>query len=306
MRKRDILAFAVGIAILGYMVYSSDPQKVAAALLKTKPEYFILAAVFYFANEVVSAAALRMITSAKISLFEVLLSHMCGMLYANATPGRVGYYYTSFSIAKKTGTSRSGNIGILTLFQGMNFLLKVVLCITAALYFSTYITDLSSQEYLLLAGLFPILGLIIIAAVLYTKILNHLLTKLPRSSKLLEYLDRMQETTKEVRGDKMVKILVLSLLGWMLVSAQWFFLTLSMGTDVSYMTALMLQPLLTTVMFVPLSPSGLGFAETGSILLFMAIGLTKDYGLAFMLLVRVNSIIVDSLGLLDLRKRSAP
>jgi hypothetical protein len=305
MKRRDILAFAAGVLILGYIIYSLDPEKIAAALLKTKPEYFILAAVCYFINEVISAVALKMITSAKISLPEVLLSHMCGMLYGSATPGRVGYYYTSFSIAKKTGTSRSGNIGILTLFQGMNFLLKVVLCMTAVFYFSAYITDASSQEYLLLAGLFPIAGLIIIAVALYTKILNRLLAKLPKSSKLLEYVDRMQETTKKVRGSQIVKILIVSLLGWLMISAQWYFLAISMDAAISYATALMLQPILTTVMFVPLSPSGLGLAEGGSALLFKAVGLTLADGVAFMLLVRINSIIVDAIGLLDIRKKNA-
>jgi len=304
MRRRVILAFAVGICILGYIVYSLDPQKVAAALMKTRLEYFILAAACYLVNEAISAVALRMITSAKVSLFEVLTAHMCGMLYSNATPGRVGYYYTSFSMAKKTGTSRSGNIGILTLFQGMNFLLKVVLCITAVLYFSAYITDHGSQEYLLLAGLFPIIGLILISAVLYTKTLNRLIAKLPKSSKPLEYLDRMQETIKHVHKDQIIKIFVFSLLGWLMVSAQWFFLAMSMDATISYATALMLQPILTTVMFVPLSPSGLGLAEGGSALLFKAVGLTLADGVAFMFLVRVNSILVDSVGLLDLKKNA--
>jgi hypothetical protein len=306
MRRRDTLAFAAGVLILGYILYSLDPQKVAAALLKTRPEYFILAAVFYLGNEIISAAALRMITSAKISIFDVLISHMCGMLYANATPGRVGYYYTSFSIAKKTGTSRSGNIGILTLFQGMNFLLKVVLCITAVFYFSAYITDAGSQEYLLIAGLFPIAGLMIIAVALYTKVLNNLLARLPKSNKILEYVGRMQETTKQVRAGQIVKILAISLLGWMMTAAQWFFLAMSMDASIDYTTALMLQPILTTVMFVPLSPSGLGLAEGGSALLFKAVGLTLADGVAFMLLVRINSVIVDAIGLLDIRKKNAP
>lgn len=306
MRRRDILAFAAGIFILGYIIYSLDPEKIAAALLKTKLEYFILAALFYFANEVLAAFVLKTMTASKISLSEVLLSHMCGMLYANATPGRVGYYYTSFSIAKKTGTSRSSNIGILTLLQGMNFFLKVLFCIMALIYFSAYITDAGSQEYLLLAGIFPIIGVMIIAVVLYTKILNRLLTKLPRSSKLLEYVDRMQEATREISKMQILKLSLLTSFGWLLSSAQWFFLAVSMSATISYVTALMLQPLLTTVMFVPLSPSGLGLAEGGSALLFKAVGLTLADGVAFMLLVRVNSIIVDAIGLLDLRKKKAP
>jgi hypothetical protein len=187
----------------------------------------------------------------------------------------------------------------------MNFFLKVLFCIMALIYFSAYITDAGSQEYLLLAGVFPVIGVIIIAVVLYTKILNRLLGKLPKGSTLLEYVDRMQDATREISKMRILKLSLLTSCGWLLSSAQWFFLAVSMGATISYVTALMLQPILTTVMFVPLSPSGLGLAEGGSALLFKAVGLTLADGVAFMLLVRVNSIIVDSIGLLDLRKKNA-
>ncbi len=196
MRKRDAAAFVVGAAILLYVVYSADPQKVASALLATKPEYFILAAFAYFLNDVVAAMCLQTITPAKISLLEVLLAHMAGMLYSNATPGRVGYYYTSFSIAEKTGTSRSGNIGLLTLFQGLNFLLKVVLCLIAVAYFSAYVIDPGSQNYLLMASVFPVAGVLVIIAALYTSIPGKVLAKIPKTEKIREYVGRMQDATR--------------------------------------------------------------------------------------------------------------
>lgn len=304
MRRSDSIAFAIGLLILAYIIYSLDPNRVMGVLLKTRLDYFILAAFFYFLNDVTAAISLRMMTSDKISLLEVLVSHMGGMLYSNITPGRLGYYYTSFSIAKKTDTSRSANIGILTLFQGINFFVKVMLCIIAVTYFSSYIVDSDSQNYLLFAAFFPLIGLAFIALVLYTKTINLMLSKVSAAKRLLGYIERMQAATKEVKTEKIIKLLILALFGWFFMSAQWLMLASAIEVDISYLTALMLQPLLTTVMFVPVSPSGLGLAEGGSALLFNASGFTLADGLAFMLLVRINSIAVDAFGLLDSRRRN--
>ena len=63
----------------------------------------------------------------------------------------------------------------------------------------------------------------------------------------------------------------------------------------------MLQPLLTSIMFIPLTPSGIGVAESGSAILFNIIGFSSAIGVTFLLLQRLSAIIVDSFGLIDLK-----
>ncbi|RLI89958.1 MAG: hypothetical protein DRO62_00485 [Candidatus Altiarchaeales archaeon] len=302
MKKKNLITFGTGILILIYIVYTLEPHEVLNALLSARPEYFLLAGLFYFLNDVVAALSLKIITSPKISLPELIISHMCGMFYSNATPGRIGYYYTAFSISKKTETSRSGNIGILTLFQGINFLIKVFLCIMALIYFSSFIVDTESRVYLLLVSLSPILGVFLIVLALYTNILNKILIKIPILRNSIRYITPMQDAVRGVDKEKILKLVILSLFGWIFMSAQWFFLAISMDLEnFIYLTALMLQPLLTTIMFVPISPSGLGLAEGGSALLFKVVGLTPANGVAFMLLVRINSIFIDFFGIIDMK-----
>jgi len=301
MKKKNLIAFGIGILILVYIVYALEPRKILDALLGTRLEYFLLAGLFYFLNEVMAGLSLKIIISPHISLPEAIISHMCGMFYSNATPGRVGYYYTAFSISKKTETSRSGNIGILTLFQGINFLIKVFLCILAVVYFSSFIMDTKSQTYLLLVSLFPILGVFLIFLALYTNIFNRLLVKIPILKNFIKYITLMQDAVRGVEKEKILKLIILVLFGWVFMSAQWFLLAVSINLNIGYLTALMLQPLLTTVMFVPISPSGLGLAEGGSALLFKTVGLTLANGVAFMLLVRINSIFVDFFGIIDMK-----
>lgn len=86
------------------------------------------------------------------------------------------------------------------------------------------------------------------------------------------------------------------------MSLQWFLILVSLGVGVDFLMVLMLQPLLTTVMFIPISPGGLGVVEGGGALLFNLLGFGSESGAVFVLLVRFNSVLVDCLGLLDARR----
>jgi len=299
MNYRNILAFIVGIVILAYIILTLGIEKIVYLISEVRLEFFVLAAIVYFIHDIVAGYVLKVAIGDKLGIRKIVPAHMLGMLYANATPGRVGYLYTALSLAKKTGSRRSGKIGIITLFQGLNFLSKTFLCLLAVIYFSAFIPSMRSQAYLLLVSIAPIVFLIGILIALYTKRLNRIIENF--SPKMEEYLESMQVAVGEVGKEKLAKMLLLMLLGWMIMSLQWFLVALSLGIEVEFLTVLMFQPLLTTVMFVPISPSGLGLVEGGSALLFGIVNLDPAAGAAFLLLVRFNAILVDSLGLIDVR-----
>jgi len=297
--NKNILAFIVGILILGYIIFTLGVERILALLLEIRAEFFILAGILYLLHEILAGIVLKIALDGKLKARKIIPAHMLGMLYANATPGRVGYYYTALSIAKKTKSRRSGNVGIITLFQGMNFLTKVLLCLLAVIYFSAFIHSLRSRLYLLLVSITPVLFLIGILIALYTKILNRIIIKIfPKAE---EYLELMQTSVREIDKKRLLEMLMLMLLGWVVMSSQWYLVAMALGIEIGFLTVLMLQPLITTVMFVPISPSGLGLAEGGSALLFGIVNLDPAAGAAFLLLVRFNSILVDSLGLVDVR-----
>jgi uncharacterized protein (TIRG00374 family) len=298
-------AFGFGLLILFYLFWSMGFDNITRLFMKVKPEYFLYAAVVYFFSEVLGAFALKTALKSRIRLRRILPSHMCGMLYSAVTPGRVGYYYTAFAIAKKTKESRTKNIGLLTLMQGVGFFAKVVSCLIAVVYLSGRFINQASRDYLLMASLVPIMFVIIIALILYTKVVNRALTRVPSMHWALKHVTNLQHAGKEVSNGIIFQLLLINFIGWFLVGLQWFYLAQSLGLDISYWDAFMIQPLLSAVMFVPFTPSGLGITEGGSALLFalmmpQAIGASAA-GVAFVLLTRINSIAVDALGLIDMR-----
>ncbi|MBU4342362.1 MAG: flippase-like domain-containing protein [Candidatus Altiarchaeota archaeon] len=299
MDYKNILAFVIGIVILAYIILTLGTEKIVQLILQIRMEFFVLAAIVYLIHEIVASYVLKVALGGGLRIRRIVPAHMLGMLYANATPGRVGYLYTALSLAKKTGSRRSAKIGIIALSQGLNFLSKTFLCLLAVIYFSAFIPSMGSQAYLLLVSVAPIIFLIGILIALYTKIVNKIIGKL--SPRFLEYLESMQAAVREVDKGRLARMLLLILLGWFIMSLQWFLVAASLGIDVGFLTVLMFQPLLTTIMFVPISPSGLGLAEGGSALLFGIVNLDPAAGAAFLLLVRFNAILVDSLGLIDVR-----
>ncbi len=304
---RLALAFGFGIVILAYLFWSMGLGNIAGVLSRIRPEYFLAAALVYLASEFIAALTLKVAIGGKIKFRNILPSHMCGMLYSAVTPGRFGYYYTAFSLAKKTNESRSKNIGLLTIMQGVTFFVKVISCVIAVLYFSRLFISPESKSYFLMAAFVPVLFVVAILLILCTKLPNKIIALIPVLKNMLGYVSMMQDSRKDMTARKIFSIVFLNLIGWFVVGAQWYLLALSLSLDLSYWDAFMLQPLLSAVMFIPLTPSGLGITEGGSALLFTLILSSvpsvqaKAAGVAYILLVRINSIMVDSFGLIDMR-----
>lgn len=301
------IAFGFGLLILVYLFWSMGFDNITRLFMRVRIEYFIYAAAVYFLSEVLAAFALKTALKSRIRLRRILPSHMCGMLYSAVTPGRIGYYYTALAISKKTKESKTKNIGLLTLMQGIGFFVKVVSCLVAVLYLSANFINQASRDYLLMASLVPILFVAVIVLILYTKVVNRMIARIPSMHFTLKHVMNLQHAVKEVSSGIILQLLLINFLGWFLVGLQWYYLALSLGLDISYWDAFMVQPLLSAVMFVPFTPSGLGITEGGSALLFALMmpqipsAEASAAGVAFVLLTRINSIAVDAIGLIDMR-----
>ena len=225
------------------------------------------------------------------------------MFLSQITPGRAGYIYTAYSLAKKENNSISEKAGLIALIQGLMMATKIFLLAFALIYFS-FIFEISN--YLFLSFLTPILVLFIIIFFLYSNKSKKILSKIPVLKKGLEYLELMQNAVRKVSIKVALKMIILDIIGWVAYGLQFFFLATALGVSLSLLTCLMLQPLITAVLLIPISPTGLGLAETESAFIFNLIGWESGIGVAFLLLFRINSLFVDSIGIIDLKNVKIP
>lgn len=300
--KKEKIPLLAGLAIIIYIVYTLNPAKILGILTNIKISFFLIALAINFIDELISARILyTVLKRPDISFKEVFLSHILGMLYSDVTPAKVGYYYTAISLSKKLGVKKSVNIGVITAIQGIVFFTKAVGCMLGIIYFSIVIGKSMGGNLIYFAALTPLLGFIGILIFFATKLPQKIAAKLPHLKGMIDTINHMQNAVKKMNKKDFQTILASTLLIWFLVGIQWYFIARSINIGISLLDAIMLRPLITAIGFIPLTPNGLGLAEGGGALIFSAIGFTAQQGLAFVLLTRLNQLLVNTLGILDLK-----
>lgn len=300
--KKEKIPLIAGLAIIIYIVYTLNPGKIIAILANIKISFFLIALAINFIDELISARILyTVLKRPDISFKDVFLSHISGMLYSDVTPAKVGYYYTAISLSKKLGVKKSVNIGVITAIQGIVFFTKAVGCMIGIMYFSYVIGKSVGGNLIYFAALTPFLGFIGIIVFFSTKLPQKIAAKLPYLKGMMDAINQMQNAVKKLNKKDFQTVLTLTLLIWFLVGIQWYFIARSINIGISLLDAILLRPLITAIGFIPLTPNGLGLAEGGGALIFSAIGFTAQQGLAFVLLARINQLLVNTIGILDLK-----
>ena len=295
-KMKKILPLLFGIIILIVTIFYVGIEKIANIFSNADIFYFFIAAIFYLIIEITAALKLKLIS--KLKFKRIFLSNLGGMFLSQITPGRIGYAYTAYSISKKEKKSISGMLGIISLIQGLMLFVKIFLIAIAIIFFS-----LKSEipGFLLLSFITPVFLLFAILFVLYTNSFKHFLLKIPSICKLVEYVDLMQNSVKNINYKKAFFIIVLDLFIWCFYGFQFYFLAASIGIPLDFLTCLMLHPLISAIMYIPISPSALGITETGNEIIFGLLGLGIGTGVSFVLIFRLNSLFVDSFGLVDFK-----
>jgi hypothetical protein len=298
---KKIIPFLIGLIILATLFYFVKIENIVEALSNTNLFYFFLAAIFYLCDQFFATLKLKQVSS--LNFFQLFLSHQGGMFLSQITPSRAGYLFAGYSIAKKEKKSISEVFGLISLIQGIMISVKIFSITLAIFYFSFYF---AIPNYVYFSFLVPILILIAIIFILYCKTSKNFLSKIPFFNRGVKYLELMQQSVKKVDKKIAIKLVILDLLGWIFFGIQFFFLIKALGFDLSFWVCLMMQPLISAFTFIPISPSGLGVAESEGAILFDMLGLQYGIGVAFLFLFRINSIFVDSIGLIDLKTIKLP
>jgi uncharacterized protein (TIRG00374 family) len=303
MKKlRIFLQIIIGIAIIIVILKKLSINEVLSVIKETDLSFFVLACLSYLCLNFVLASRLFYLLKKigyKIKYLPVFLSHMGGMIVGDITPGRSGYFLTPPILKKIAGARVTDGMACIFAPQGIEFVLKVGGAVAAIIYISMYFNI--SRNVLISAVIGAILLLIVgIAMLIFSwqneNITLRFLSKIPFFKNFTENLLFFKEKSIQIK-DSINVILILYAIGWIFAALQWFFLGKALGIDISFFVFFLLHPLITILMFVPLSPAGLGLMEGGIIVVFILFGISSEMGLAFSVLVRVSILLVDLIGL---------
>lgn len=303
MKKASILIqIIIGITIIVFILNKLNLSDVAAALKRTNPLYFFFACLSYALLNVVLASRLNYLLKRigyRFRFSNVFFSHMGGMMAGDITPGRSGYFLTPSLLKKNAGSKVTDGMACIFAPQGIEFVLKVGGAVAAIIYISTFpgisndliITASTGAAVLLVVGI-----LMLIIAFRDEKITSKFLGRLPFFKNYVTNLSSFKERNLGIK-ENLNAILLFTLTGWAFAALHWYYLGRALGLELSYFDFFLLHPLLSILMFVPISPAGFGLLEGGAILVFSLFTISAEPSMAFILLVRGSILLVDLLGM---------
>ncbi len=298
-----LIQIAIGISIVIFILYKLGIKEVISSLSKTDPLFFFIAYASYFCLNLVLATRLRYLLSRigyRIKFSTVVLSHLGGMIVGDITPGRSGYFLTPSLLKKKAGTRVTDGMACIFAPQAIEFILKVGGAIAAVFY----ISRLSGiNKDLLTSAWLGIIFLLIVGIVMLMiswqkeSVTFKFFQRLPFFNRFAENLSSFKERSIQIKGS-ITAILILYMIGWFFSALQWYYLGKALRiNELSFFAFFLLHPLITILMFVPISPAGFGVMEFGVIGVFSLFGISYATGFAFAVLVRVSILLVDMIGL---------
>jgi uncharacterized protein (TIRG00374 family) len=303
MKKIRIVAqITIGIIIIAFILNKLNINDVLLILKKTDPLYFIFACFAYAGMNLVLSFRLSYLLKKigyRTGYQSVFFSHMGGMVVGDITPGRSGYFLTPPILKKNAGVRITDGMACIFAPQGIEFVLKVGGAFAAILYVSSF-SNLS-RTFVISSGIGAFLLLMVGILMLVISWKNESLSlrflqRIPFFKNFTENLLFFKEKSIRIK-ESMNVILMLYAISWIFAAMQWFFLGKALGLDVSFFAFFLLHPLISLLMFVPLSPAGLGVMEGGTILVFSFFGIPSVSGLAFSVLVRASILLVDLIGI---------
>lgn len=291
-----IIQAAIAIIIILLLLGSIDYIKASNILLHLDWLFLFLAGLCYFLNNVIMSIRLKHILGYlgnKIRFRIAFLSHMSGMLLSDFTPARSGYLYVAFALNKK-GVPLPKGVAAITSTYIYDLLFKISLAIVAVYYFYASITGLPVGYILYLI---VILLLLIIAGYFLIMYPGQVLQNFCQQNTFLKNILNLGEQSRSIQM-MAPYIISISFIGWVLRGLEWFLVAIATGSmAISLSDALLLNPLLTIISLIPITPAGLGIQEAGIVGILSLLGVSLAAATAFAFLTRFLEIIIDLIGL---------
>ncbi|OFV68188.1 MAG: protein belonging to Lysylphosphatidylglycerol synthetase/UPF0104 [Candidatus Syntrophoarchaeum caldarius] len=308
MRKR-VVQIVFGIIIITFILFKLGPGEIYESLTQVKLRYFILAGCAYLTYNTFMAIRLRylmkVISKENLPYRDVFFSHMGGMIASDVTPARSGYFLTPIFLKRKgENLTVTGGMAAILAPQGIEFILKVIGSLLGIVLLISNIDNAIIKPLLGAGAIFLLLGIGILIFLWSSEESSlKIIAKIPLMKRFLNEFSHLKEESFKIRSE-IPFILLLHMIGWVCVALQWMFLGRALGIELSFLTYFLLHPLLSLLAFVPLTPAGFGLMEGGTTGIFTLLGIDPATAFAFSILVRINTVGVDIIGVKEAGFRS--
>lgn len=293
----------ISIIIIAVILHLVGLGEVVSDIRSIKLEFLALGLLSLFAVDLIMCYRIHIMLSASgghIDFVKILKSHFVGMLMADFTPSRTGYFATAAAL--KYNHDVPSEKALLSIFgpQIFDFVFKIIVGSLGILYLM-YLFSKPGDGIILISGILIILLVVaVMLLLLFSKRFLGLFAfakNLPLLSRLYEVLDKMQDKSHVVL-DKSPHIIALILAAWNFRALSWFFAAKAVGISIDapfpdVLVYYFLQPLVSMLEFIP-SPTiaGLGISEGGSTLVLSILGVSPAAAALFALVARFQTTLL--------------
>jgi uncharacterized protein (TIRG00374 family) len=233
----------------------------------------------------------------KVSYKDLFWFHFFGYAIGQLTPGKLGYFSVAY-LLKKQKIPYSFSTSVLIFAQFMSLVVQLILAGFGILYLILMKgVTLESIVYFIL-GLGWLLGLSIGIFLFFKHGPSKLkfIKRFPYGEKIFGLMGKLDRDFSKVKP-MIPKIFIISLFLWLMSGLAWAAIGTSLGINIPIISYTVLNPLITSLTFIPISPSGMGFAEGGSVLIFSFLGVQMEKAFLLMILDRSINLFLSTLGL---------
>ena len=302
MKVKAIVKLLVGMGILTILVLNLEYKELGGIFTNVSYIWLIPAMFSYLLGLILVSWRLNLMFSGiglRFLYSKIFWSTMLGMLFAEITPGKVGYLSVAVPLSKEKPDHKEEIVSVILATQALDFLLRFSLAIVLSTYL---IATLKSQE---IAG-------ILMAALVFSVVLFALLVIISRwknIKKLVllvpfkrEFLSNTVESFQEMhRKTLSSRVMLLTIGSWIATSARWIFIGEALSLDISPVLYVFLQPVILSISFLPVTVGGLGVVETVISTVFVSLGEGAEKAFAFGILDRVVLYTVEIAGLKEMK-----
>ncbi|NWF96595.1 MAG: glycosyltransferase [Candidatus Thorarchaeota archaeon] len=291
----------VGIALLAVVIWYSRPAELWAVISGVSVLYLVLAGIVHLTATVGNAGKIAVLCDKRDRFGSVFKANLAGMLLADVTPGRSGYFVTPVVVTDIIPDLKRGKVLNAIFFgQMFEFLLRAGLLAAAML---TVFYTLGVSRDLYLYGLLSLALVAALAAAFFVLAFNKVPPSLVRVIDRIGFVSRLYHRYVNYVGSidytprRALGVFLFTLLGWLLTALRWMVVGYALGIDLPLEWYLFLFPALSAVSFIPVSISGLGVVEGGFAVVFLILGGSIEMGVAFALVDRAVALCADLFGL---------
>jgi len=300
------------VLTLFVMLWIVDLSKFLKIISSANLGFLAMALCAYFSTTLLMTFRIKFILThlgEKISYGNSFKANFGGLCASDFTPGRVGYFITPLILQKNALMPLEKGMATIVTPQIFDFFLKGVGA-AAAIALIVYASPILSSNITFLwagAGMVVAFAIFMYAALFVPRslLLMRKFSFLPFVSEFASFLQSIQQYQKNM-SSIFPAIFLISLAIFVIKGFEWYFFGRSLGISLETQVApififMVLQPLVTAFQFTPFpTVAGLGISEGGAVASMALLGVPTELAVAYSLLVRGGTMVVNSIGVFEL------